>query len=164
MNFAIKSLVIPIIASAFKGKDPTTNMDSHKEVISRLKFIGKVQKYEKINVKFMYVQPDGIATTISRTINQDNRRHTLSFVQNVVARSFEIVEKYVKSKDHSEQLLCQNILDDLKLAKNGLVNLKDTYVSDIYFCCQIDTLLEEIDSKLGNFSLLEEDEDNKTAE
>ena len=56
------------------------NMESDKEVISRLKFIGKIQKGEKINVKYMFVQPKGIATRISRTIiNQDNRNNTLNF-------------------------------------------------------------------------------------
>ena len=43
-------------------------METDKEVISRLKFIGKVQKGEKINVKYMFIQPEGIITRISRTI------------------------------------------------------------------------------------------------
>ena len=56
-------------------------MESDKEVISRLKFIGKVQKGEKINVKYMFIQPEGIATKISRSlINHCNRQNTLNHV------------------------------------------------------------------------------------
>ena len=124
-------------------------MESDKEVISRLKFIGKLQKGEKINVKYMYVQQDGIFTSISRAIiNQDNRRNTLNFVRNTVTKTFEIILRYTNSSKTSEQCICCNIIKDLSSVKNGLRNLKDTYLSDIKFCCDMDTLLQEIDAKL----------------
>ena len=56
-------------------------METDIVIISRLKFIGKVQKGDKINVKYMFIQPDGIFTRISRSlINHDNRNNTLNFV------------------------------------------------------------------------------------
>lgn len=124
-------------------------MESDKEVISRLKFIGKIQKGEKINVKYMFVQPEGIVTRISRTlINQDNRQNTLNFVRSTVGRTFEIITTYSSSNKDSQRHICTNIIQDLKRAMNGLTNLKDTYLSDIKFCCDIDTMLQEIDAKL----------------
>ena len=124
-------------------------MESDTEVISRLKFIGKIQKGEKINVKYMFVQPEGIVTRISRTlINQDNRQNTLNFVRSTVSRTFEIITTYSSSNKDSQRHICTNIIQDLKLAMNGLTNLKDTYLSDIKFCCDIDTMLQEIDAKL----------------
>lgn len=141
--------IIPILGSIFKGEEPFTNMDSYKEVMSRLKFIGKVQKYEKINVKFMYVQPDGIGTTISRTISQDSRKNTLNFLQTVIYRSFEIIDKYSNSNLPTEISIKEHVLGDLKQAKIGLINLKGTYSSDIYFCCQVDTMLQDIDRKVN---------------
>jgi len=44
--------------------------------------------------------------------------------------------------------LTQIIILDLKNAKNGLINLKETYISDIMFICKIDALLEETDARL----------------
>ena len=91
-------------------------MESGKEIISSLKFIGKLQKGDKINTKFMYRQPDGLPTRISRTfINQDNRHNTINFIQN---------------------------------SREGLVNLKETYACDLKFCCDMDTILQTIHSKL----------------
>jgi hypothetical protein len=50
------------------------NNDDNKEVISRLKLIGKLSKGDKLNVKSMIIQPTGIVTSISRTLfYQDNR-------------------------------------------------------------------------------------------
>lgn len=124
-------------------------MESDKEVISRLKFIGKVQKGEKINVKYMFVQPKGLATKISRTlISQDNRSNTLNFIRETISRTFEILSMYLISQKESQKNICIHVINDLKQSKNGLINIKDTYLDDIKFTCDIDTLLQEIDSKL----------------
>ena len=129
------------------------NMESDKEVISRLKFIGKVQKGEKINVKYMFVQPEGIATRISRTlIHQDNRSNTLNFLRGTIARTFEIISNYTTSTKESHRHISIHVINDLRQAKNGLNNLKDTYLDDIKFTCDIDTLLQEIDAKLAEIA------------
>lgn len=128
-------------------------MESDKEVISRLKFIGKVQKGEKINVKYMFVQPEGIATRISRTlIHQDNRSNTLNFLRGTIARTFEIISTYKTSTKESHRHISIHVINDLRQAKNGLNNLKDTYLTDIKFTCDIDTLLQEIDAKLAEIT------------
>ena len=131
-------------------------MESDKEVISRLKFIGKIQKSEKINVKYMYVQPEGVLTRISRTlINQCNRQNTLNFIRSTISRTFEIIESYLESSKESHIHIYKLVIQDLKMAKSGLVNLKKTYLSDIKFCCDIDTLLQEIDSRLTEIPQIE---------
>ncbi len=143
-------------------------MESNKEVISRLKFIGKLQKGEKINVRLLYVQPEGVITQFSRTfLYQDNRSKTLSFIQDVITRSFELLAYYDKSIQVSERIISNNIIIDLKKSKIGLVNLKETYCDDNKFCCDIDTLVQLIDSKLVEYdfnktsSLLFHTEDTK---
>jgi hypothetical protein len=142
---------VPLIISIFKDTYVTNknNMESDKEVISRLKFIGKVQKGEKINVKYMFVQPEGIATRISRTlINQDNRSNTLNFIRGTISRTFEIISMYETSTKEAHHQFNLHIVNDLKQAKNGLNNFKDTYLSDIKFTCDLDTLIQDIDAKL----------------
>lgn len=138
-----------IFFSGFKDSFHYAKMESNKEVISSLKFIGKLQKGDKINTKFMYRQPDGVATRISRTlINHDNRHNALNFVQRTISNAFEIMSTYLKSDKQSDKTMCSHIAADLKFAKIGLEHLKDTYSEDLKFCCDMETLLQDIDSKL----------------
>jgi len=123
-------------------------MDTNKETISRLKFIGKIEIGDKINLKCMYIQNDGFATQIARTIFQENRIKTLTFIHDTINKSFEILKCYQKSKKKSDQIMCINLIDDLKKSTSGLKNIKETYFNDIKFCCDIDTMLQMIDAKL----------------
>lgn len=123
-------------------------MDINKETISRLKFIGKIQIGDKVNLRYMYIQPDGLLTQIYRSLLQDNRTKTLLFLQDTVNKTFEILKCYEKTKKNSDKIMCLNLINDLKNSKNGLNNLKETYSIDIKFVCDIDTLLQSIDAKL----------------
>ena len=122
-------------------------MNPAKEVISRLKFIGRLKKNEKINTQHMYVQPCGILTALSRTIfQQDNRNNTMNFIQKTIEDSFVLLEKY---REEEEFILSGHMIDDLLRAKVGLEALKETYMMDLKFCCDVDTLLQIISSKLN---------------
>lgn len=124
--------------------------ENRESVINELKFIGKVKKGEKINVKYMCVQPDGIVTKISRTlINPDTRTNALSFIRNTINKCFSILDYYMKSNNKQ---LCINIIRDLENSKQGIHNLKSTYADDTLFCCSIDTLIERIDVRLKEVS------------
>jgi hypothetical protein len=146
--------VLSLVISTLKDKSTyNANMESNKEIISRLKFIGRLQKGEKINVRRMFVQQDGYVTAISRAlINQDNRNNTLSFVQNIITRAFELVTLYERSEKESDHVMCSNLIKDLHNCKGGLSNLKDTYISDIKFCCDMDTFLQLIDARLTDLA------------
>ena len=129
-------------------------MESDKEVISRLKFIGKVQKGEKINVKYMFVQSEGIATKISRTlINHCNRQNTLNFVRGTIKRSYEIISSYRESKIESQRHIYEHVIQDLQQSKKGITNFKNTYLDDLKMGCDLDTLLQEIDAFLSGMNI-----------
>ena len=136
--------------SMFKETQPPIGMDSGtNEIISRIKFIGRIQKGEKINVRYMYVQPDSWITKISRTFfATDTRMNSFHFIENTIKRSFEIITLNKDSTKISERCLVINIIADLKSALEGIINLKDTYGSDVMFCCKLDTLVQETTSKL----------------
>ena len=142
-------------------------MDTNRETISRIKFIGKIEIGDKINLKSMYVQNDGIITQISRSFLQDDRRKTLTFLQDTINKCFEILKCYQKSKKKSDQIMCTYLMEDLLNSRQGLKNIKETYIKDIKFCCDIDTLLQMIEAKtsetktfLDDFSFNEEKGDN----
>ena len=125
-------------------------MDNHPEIIARLKFIGKLQKGDKINTRRMFVQSNGLVTRLNRTFwNQDNRSNGLSFVQETVRRAFDLLEIYTKSGAVAEVALRENMAKDIQTSIHGLNNLKTTYCEDIKFGCDIDALLLIISAKLG---------------
>lgn len=132
-------------------------MTSNREVISRLKLIGCVQKGEKINVKMLYVQPDSFMTSISRTlIHPDNKTNTISFVTETINRAFELIETHSRTDKVYNNVLRSSIIKDIKGAKQGMVHLKETYVHDIKFCCDMDCIIENIDAKLAEMRVFEE--------
>ena len=140
-----------------------SRMDSNKEIVSRLKFIGRIQKGEKINTRHMYVQQDGFTTTISRTfINQDNRANCLSFIQDTISKAFELLSLYERSDRECDMMICINIVKDIQVAKIGINNIKETYMIDVKFVCDLDTLLEFIDARLiglsNKYSVLKQEE------
>ena len=121
-------------------------MENNEEVIARLKFIGHIEKDEKINVRHVNKQPNTIFTKISRTIiYPDNRTNSLKFVRDIILRSFDIIERLLHNQ---EILVCKALINDLSKSKQGLLNLKYTYNEDTKFCCDIDVLIEQISSKI----------------
>ena len=128
-------------------------MDNNKETISRIKFIGKIQIGEKVNLKYMSMQNDGFYTQLSRIIFQENRGKTLTFLQDTISKTFEIIKCYQKSKKKYDQIMCMNLVQDLRNSRVGFSNLKETYNHDIKFCCDIDTILQLIDAKLTESDL-----------
>ena len=155
-------MYIQMATVAFKAlKDIGNNrnqMDSNQEIISKLKFIGKIKKGEKINTRHMYVQPDGLGTSIIRTfIYQDNRGNVLNFCQETISRAFELLITYERSEKNAEHVLFGNLLVDLQQATTGLTNLKFTYIADTKFCCDMDTLLQIITARLDTYVNKESD-------
>ena len=127
-------------------------MDTASEVISRLKFIGKLKKGEKINTRHMYVQQVGYTTSFSRTfLYQDNRCNALDLIQDTISRAFELLITYQRSEKDSDKTMYKHLVKDLSTAVVGLVNLKFTYIDDTKFCCDMDTILESINARLSTF-------------
>ena len=136
-------------------------MDSSQETISRLKFIGKINKGEKINTRHIYTQPYGIVTSISRMfLYQDNRGNTLNFCHTTITRSFELLISFDLSTKNSDKILYINLLKDLLQSIIGLVNLKYTYITDTKLCCDLDTLLECIKSNKHIIAYNKEEQDD----
>jgi len=137
----------------------------NEEIISKLKFLSKVQKCEKINVNGLFVQLDGLKTTVSRTIwNPDSRQNTLTFIESTINKSCTLIDLYLRSEKSSEVQMGKNILKDLNDSKVGIANLKHTYSDDVMFCSKIDTFLQIIDAKIvelqGKYYILFQDDDD----
>ena len=133
-------------------------MDSiTSEVLSRLKFIGKIQASEKINVKYMYVQQDTWLTKFLRTLfSPDNRGNALAFFKNTIDKSFEIINTHKNNPEKTGMIV--NVLRDIETSTVGINNFKETYKNDLMFCCEIDTLVQSVLLRLEDFKRSESSE------
>lgn len=153
MNYFKNTLTVYEIFKSCLAKDKMEFNTNNKEIISRLKFLGRVKKGDKINTRHLFVQPKGLVTTFSRTLyNQDNRQNCLHFVQHTVDRILEIVTTFRDSETASAKFLYDLTIEDLQRAKVGIDNLKNTYLTDIKFCCDIDVILQTIDAILKEYN------------
>jgi len=136
----------------FKRDNLNDKMDFQEEIMCDLKFIGKIQENEKINVKHKYVQQNGIATKISRSfINVDTRSNMVHFVVNTIKKSIDIINFLAESKNPLDKLKCLNVMEDLKLSLSGINNLRKTYADDMMVCCQLETLSQGVSASLLDF-------------
>jgi hypothetical protein len=126
-------------------------------ILSRIKFIGRIQKGDKINVRYMSIQPDTWYTRIVRTIYcTENRQSAFDFINYTINLGFGIA---TQSHTHNS-----HIIEDLKNACNGLTNLCETYHDDIMFCCKLDTLVESITARLSQIQRPTKIEDEEYSE
>ena len=123
---------------------------NNDDIIPKLKFISRLSKGDKINVKNMYIQQNNFYNWISRSFfNIDDRANTLMFVHTTVKRGFDLLLHHIDSYNPFDIILCQNLYQDLRNTKIGFLNLRETYVDDVMFTCKIDALVEETDAKLS---------------
>lgn len=129
-------------------RDRNLALENSEEVISRLKFLGKIQKDERIDVKRVIRQENNFFTTLTRTfIYPDNRHNTMRFINQVIDRSFEILDTYIHNKKAD---MVESLVVDLLNCESGLNNLKYTYRDDTKMCCDIEVLLNKIKTTVKN--------------
>jgi len=122
--------------------------EKNRDYITRLKFIGTFQPNEKIDVKNLKIENNTIITPFKRMLLGESRDTTYQFLSSTIDRSFEIVNSYCRSDKISEKLFCKNILNDMIKAITGLQNIQKTYKDDKLFYCNIEVLIESVQSKL----------------
>jgi hypothetical protein len=121
--------------SIFSG-DKTT-FDRNKDIITNLKFIGTIQKGEKIDVKNSKIEENNLFTPLRRMLMGESRETTFQFINTTIDRSFEIINSYVFSEKLSEKKFVTNVVLDLYKTIAGLKNIQTTYSDDKNFYCKI---------------------------
>src|SRR5688572_9352927 len=123
--------VIKFLHSNLYADTKSGNMETPHEIITRLKFIGKLKKGEKINVKTLTVGKINWITRAWRTIkgftNQpEGREQTLVFLTTTYNRVFDIIQLSLGDRN-PDKFLCINLIRDIAESFEGLKNLKGTY-------------------------------------
>lgn len=128
--------------------------NEYKDVVTRLKFVSKIQAGEKINTKhyLAIVNDDWLTAVLRKFYNFESRSQSISFINDTITAAFRMIDK-IKSMDNeninthqidSTNILC-NLFRDLFNAKIGITNLIKTYKTDKIIVCQLETIVENID-------------------
>ena len=126
------------------------NMETIHEVITRLKFIGTIEKGEKVSVRNMTIHQSNMFTSLLRMFYKESRETTLDFLTSTINRAFEIIQLCLSSNKQSDKTMAKNICDDLIKSLIGLINIQSTYEDDRLFLCHVATLIQSIDVKLND--------------
>jgi hypothetical protein len=124
------------------------NIEENSEIISQLKFISKIRPGEQVNVDNLSICSRNIFSGIYRSMYGEGRDKTLHFFTIIIRRAFEKIQAYSNSEKMSEHIVCVKLIENLFNAIQGLENAKDTYQEDRRFVCDIETMIENIQSKL----------------
>lgn len=119
-------------------------------VVSKLKFISKIESGEKIDTQSLTIVPASFVTKLYRSLfsRGESRETTFNFINDIVSKAFTLLLHY-KSSDSCEysKNRIDEILDSLDKTTRGLRNLIDTYHSDRMYTSRIDTLVNTMISK-----------------
>lgn len=152
MDTFLKSLYNGLLPASKKG-----SLESVGDVLSNLKFIGMVEKGEKIDVKSLRIHTNSTLDSFWRTWFGENRTNTLDFLTTTVTRAFEILDYHLENNTSSSKTICKTVICDLVGSILGMINLKSTYNRDKKFLCQIQTLIQTIEVKLKDIRDKHED-------
>lgn len=127
--------------------------NNYKEIITKLKFLSKIQTGEKINTKpyLSIVNDDWITSLFRKFYNFESRTQTVQFINETVASTFQIIEqikitsKNLQIETTDTENILNNLYKDLVNAKSGITNLIKTYKADKIVICQLETIIENID-------------------
>lgn len=131
-----------------------------------LKILSKLQKNGRLSRSsdgIIALENGTFYEPIKRFVTSDSRKQTVFEVNSIINETIKAMEHIVNSK-YSNKMYCKSneyykncvnlslILNELKLAKNGIDNLKFTYKSDINIGSQLDILIVKIDTTIKDMT------------
>jgi len=122
---------------------------SVQDVLSKLKFLSKIQRGEKIDTRKLEFINDSYYNRALRTISpRESRDHSMNFIRGVTDEALVIATKAFSMNSQFEKDIGMMILCALKEMKAGVLNLGGTYDDDRMAVSRIETFLEILDAKI----------------
>jgi hypothetical protein len=103
-----------------------------KDIYINLNTIAKIQPHDKLyhDDKNIFIE-DSYVPSVKRWYRGSGRSDTINFIKYILTQSYFQLESLKKCSDPESLYLHMTLLNGLKSATNGLLNLKITYSSDI---------------------------------
>lgn len=126
-------------------------------ILTRLKFLAKLQQGEKINVQELFVRNnDSILQRLIRTCkswsnnitigeNSESKEMTLQFVKSILSETMSMITFY---HNHNNLDIVKILTSDLMAAQIGIKNLFFTYHDERLFISSLQVQLDIISAQL----------------
>lgn len=128
------------------------------ELLAKLEFIAMTEENKKICMNNMtFVSASSWVGSLMRAINGESRRNLILELGKIINQAMDAISEY-KSTDYLPL-----IFKALEKARNGIINLKSTYIRDAYFLSQATVMIKNLDLQLSKYSHLINDAVMKTS-
>jgi hypothetical protein len=122
------------------------------DVVSRLRFLGKIKSNEKLDVNVLRLRSNNAYTRLQRTyrsyVLQDEkscRTATLDYITATFDKAFELLISVSNTETYKFPLLVNGVRD----AITGVEQLRETYADDRMFVARLQTLIDVSTAKLN---------------
>ena len=131
-----------------------------QEVIGKLKFMSKIQKGEKINVRQLFVRDnDSDIQRLLRTVRNfgayllasdvvESKKATLTFIQETVNSAITLIAIYRRDNDDFKKSIADIIVNNLEESKIGIRNLISTYQKDRKFISEAEAVIQTVEARI----------------
>jgi hypothetical protein len=131
-----------------------------QDVMSRLKFISKIKRGEKINVKDLFVRDnDSILQRLLRSVKNystyisgsdivESKEATLIFIKDTVNSSINLISMYRKNKEKFSQDIADLLVKNLEESKTGIHNSIGTYEADRKFMAHAEAIMQTLEARI----------------
>lgn len=109
-----------------------------RESVVKLKLLASIKIGDKINTRYLSIQPDCFGTKLSRYMYGENRTSTIVFCRNTIEQIKKILEM------NKSQGVTTAINKDMVNAKLGLVALQETYMSDVRVVSELEEIIQSM--------------------
>lgn len=123
-----------------------------QELLSKLRFLSKIQKGEKLQIvaKLSLVDGGSWYNAFIRTVGggKESREHAFEFIQRVCEEGLEVASFFFATTDSFQHEVGMMIINALKESQNGIKNHMDTYKLDRMFGSKVETFINLLNAKL----------------
>jgi hypothetical protein len=130
-----------------------------QDIISKLKFISKIEEGEKMVSEGVSHPPDIVPDTrwnnFLRTVRyaSGSKKDTLNFIRDTSNCSLEIARRCFASKDQYHNRIAHLIIESLKEIDVGIQNIIKTNSKHRWFVAEVETFRQILDAKINSLVL-----------
>jgi len=133
-----------------------------QDVIGRLKFISKINKGEKVNVRELFIRDnDSVLQRLLRTVRNattyissseivESKEATLAFIQETVNNAITLIAVYRRDEDDFKQNIANIIVENLDKSKCGIRNSIATYHYDRKFISEAEAVIQTLEARISS--------------
>jgi hypothetical protein len=136
--------------SQINNKETYLSQIDIDDIFINLRLISKIEIGDKIidNDKYLNIDYSYIKS-LTRWYYDINRKNNFKFINNIFQKAFILNDEIINNNNS----LLIRLNNELKFSINGLLNYKQTYITDKLFQSEIDVLIENIRNKIDQNNL-----------